>query len=103
MLPPLVMLCVMIAVSILMKRGIFILVSAAGMLMSVIFSVTTYVTDKKERKQNEALRIETYQKYLLETRKKLYELFERQRESLLFHNPSVKEISEMVRNYSSRL
>ena len=102
-LPPIIMLCAMIAVSIVMKRGLFVLVTAAGTLMTVIFSVTTFITDKNDKKRNEAERVDTYQKYLLEMRKKLFELADRQKESLLFHNPSVKEISEMVKDYSSRL
>lgn len=101
--PPLVMLCITVAVSVLMKRGLFVLISAAGMMMSIVFSLTTYFSDKKERKEKEVQREQTYETYLLQQRKKLFDLYSRQKESLLFHNPSVSEIASMIQGYSDRL
>lgn len=102
-IPPLCTMCIMAGVSILMKRGIFVVVSVAGTLMTTIFSVTTYINDKKEDKKNESERKANYQQYLLDLRKKLYEKINLQKEAILFHNPSTKEIEFMIRNYSSRL
>ncbi|MFZ2537350.1 MAG: type VII secretion protein EssC, partial [Oscillospiraceae bacterium] len=101
--PPMVMLCIIIAVSFLMKRGIFVIISVAGMMMSLIFSITTFFSDKKERKEKETERVQGYETYLLDQRKKLFCLYNKQKESLLFHNSSIMEIESMIHNYSSRL
>jgi S-DNA-T family DNA segregation ATPase FtsK/SpoIIIE len=50
--PPLVMLCVTVGISILMKRGLYVLMSAAGTVMTTIFTVVKYITDRKEWKEN---------------------------------------------------
>ncbi len=102
-LPPAVMICVMVAVSIIMGRGIYVLISAVGMVMSLVFSITTFFSDKKERKENEKNREETYNKYLLDTRKELYNAYCKQKESLIYHNPSVSEIISLTKECSSRL
>jgi len=82
-IPPLVMLCVIVVVSVFMKRGLFILMSIAGMMMSVIFSATTYFSDKKDRKEKEVLRVKKYKEYLLDRRKALFDLYNRQKDSLM--------------------
>lgn len=102
-LPPLLMMCITIAVSLLMKRGLFILISAAGTMMSLVFSVTTYFSDKKEQKEKEHDRIQSYNAYLLQQRKRLCELYNRQKESMEFHYPSVKRIETMIEGFSDRL
>lgn len=102
-LPPLLMLCVTIAVSLLMKRGLFVLISAAGMMMSVVFSTTTFFSDKKEQREKESIRVQSYNNYLLQQRKRLYELYNRQKESMEFHYPSIKKIESMIEEFSDRL
>lgn len=102
-LPPAVMICVMVAVSILMGRGIYVLISAVGMVMSLVFSITTFFSDRKERKENEKNRQEAYNNYLLNIRKELNEAYCRQKESLMYHNPSVSEIMSLADESSSRL
>ena len=93
----------MVAVSILMGRGIYVLISAVGMVMSLVFSITTFFSDRKERKENEKNRQEAYSNYLLNIRKELNEAYCRQKESLMYHNPSVSEIMSLADESSSRL
>lgn len=102
-LPPLVMLCITITVSIMMKRGLFVLVSAASMGMSLIFSITSWFGDKKDRKIKEKQRKERYERYLLRQRKHLHKLYEEQKSALTYHNPPLKEIERMTERYSSRI
>ena len=102
-LPPLLMVGVTVSMGILMGRGIFMLASAAMMSVSMVFSVTSFFSDKKNRKEKEAERISNYDIYLLAKRKKLHQLNEEQKSSLLYHNLSPQEIEKEVMSFSSRL
>ncbi|MDR2600044.1 MAG: type VII secretion protein EssC [Oscillospiraceae bacterium] len=101
--PPLMMMLVTVGGGMLMGRGVFVLIAAAGMLVSVVFSVTTFFSDKKTHREKERKRDESYETYLLSRRKRINELDTAQRESLLYHNLSPYEISREVQSYSSRL
>ena len=102
-LPPVMMSMVMVGGSLLMGRGLFVLISAAAMFVSVVFSTTMLISDRKERRKKEAEREDNYEQYLLERRKVIYELYEANRESLLYHNLSPKEIEQEILSYSSRI
>lgn len=102
-IPPVIMLCVTIAISILMKRGLFVVMSIITTVMSVIASVTKYVKDKKECREHDKKRKELYDSYLLFTRKKIYSAREKEIDALTYHNPSVKSIERMINGYSSRI
>jgi len=102
-LPPLTMALVTVGMGIMLGRGIFVLVSAAMMMVTVVFSFTRYLSDAKERKIKEKERVQYYDQYLLTRRKKIHDLYEAQRESLLYHNLSPQDIEKEVRAYSSRL
>jgi S-DNA-T family DNA segregation ATPase FtsK/SpoIIIE len=102
-LPPLMTSSIMVGGSMLIGRGLFVLISAAAMLVSVVFSATMFISDRKERRKKEAMRDDNYDKYLLDKRKEIYKAYEAQRESLLFHYLSPKEIEQEVLSYSSRI
>lgn len=102
-IPPLVMAMVTAGGGILMGRGIFVLISAAAMLVSMVFSATTFISESKTRREKEKERDDSYDRYLLEQRKRIYQLYETQRDSLLYHNLSPKEIERKILSYSSRL
>ena len=102
-LPPLVMVIVTVLVSILMKRGLFVLMALAGTGMSLIVSVTRYVTDKKETKEDSVLRRVTYDRYLLRKRKEIYEAYNREEEAYRYNYPSLRNIERMVTECSPRL
>jgi len=102
-LPPLLMMLVTAGGGMMMGRGLFVIISAAGMLLSVVVSLTTFLSDKKTRKEKEQERDEKYEEYLLKQRKRIHELNEKQKASLLYHNLSPVEIECEIHNYSSRL
>jgi len=102
-LPPLMMIMVTVSMGMMLGRGLFVMASAAMMSVTLVFSITNFFSDRKERKQKEKERIEGYERYLLEQRKKLYELNNTQKESLLYHNLSPREIEREILSYSSRL
>ena len=102
-LPPLLMMIVTVGAGVMMGRGLMMMVSAVGMFLSLVFSITTFFGDKKEQRQKKKEREENYERYLLAQRKRLYELHEAQRTSLLYHNLSPTEIEQEILFYSSRL
>ena len=102
-IPPVVMLCVTICISILMKRGLFVIVSIVSTVMSLIMSVTKLIKDRKECKEQENKRQQMYQDYLLSIRKKLYHARQDEAEAVNYNNPSVRKIEQMVRFYNSRI
>ena len=102
-IPPLAMLLIMVGGSILMGRGIFVLISGAGMLVTLVFTVTSFFGDRKEQRNKEREQDEQYENYLLQKRKQINSLYETQREALLYHNLSPQEISQEILSYSSRV
>jgi len=102
-LPPLAMVAVTVSMGILMGRGMFVLMSAAAMTMSLIFAVTNFFGDRKTRKQKEKKRIENYENYLVTERKKLHTLHNDFEQSLKYHNLSPRDIEREIMSYSSRL
>lgn len=101
--PPLVTLCITIGIGIFMGRGIMMLMGAATTAMTLVFSVSTFISDRKERKKTEENRIKSYNNYMLSKRRQLNKLYSEQKESMLYHNPSVKDIERMIKNHSSRI
>lgn len=101
--PPLVMTIITIAISIISPRGIYIIMSIAGTSMSAVFSITTYISDKKEINIKNKLRKKVYDIYLLELRKRLDRLRKIQIEAIRYHNPTLMEIDKMTEFYSSRI
>ena len=103
LVPPIVMTLLTVIISIVQPRGIYIILSIAGTTMSSVFSLTSYISDKKEIIRKNALREKVYSQYLLDMRKKLNELRESQIKAIQYNNPSLKEIEKMVTKYSSRI
>jgi len=102
-LPPLGMIIVTISMGVMLGRGLFVVASAAMMSVTLVFSITRFVGDRKDKKQKEKDRIKNYDLYLLTQRKKIHEFHEAQRDSLLYHNLSPQEIEREILSYSSRL
>lgn len=101
--PPIVMMIITVAISFIARRGIYVIMSIAGTSMSAIFSLTSYISDKKESIRKNKLRKEVYERYLLDLRKELDELRKSQIEALRYQNPTLKEIDNMTKYYSSRI
>lgn len=102
-LPPMMTSAVMVGGSLMIGRGLFILIGAAAMLVSVVFSATIFITDRKVKLRKEKERDEKYDMYLLEKRKEIHNLYQTQRESLLYHNLSPKEIEKEIMLCSDRV
>lgn len=102
-LPSLAMMCVTVGISILMKRGMFILMSVAGTGITMIASIVKFVTDKKEVKEETKQRKEAYENYLLRKRKEIYQAYKKEEEAYRYNYPEASEIENMIRNHSERI
>lgn len=102
-LPPLVMIIAMVAVSVIMGRGIYMYVMVLSSVVTTCFSITTYFSDKKENKLKEEQRVAKYDNYLLGKRKELDRLYNLQKEALLYQNLTASDISKELHDNSNRL
>ena len=102
-IPPLATAAMTIGMGILMGRGIFMLMSAGMMMVTLANSVFTFFSDKKERRIKGKEREEDYNSYLLAKRKELQSLKELQTKSLEYHNLSPAEIEKEMLANSSRV
>lgn len=100
---PFIMLCVTIGISILMKRGLFVVVSIISTVMSIIMSITKFVKDKKECREHEKKRQELYDEYLLSVRQKICHALGAEKAAVSYNNPTVREIEKLIHEYSSRI
>lgn len=102
-LPPFIMLIITIAISILMKRGLYILISVTATVMGMITSITKFFSDRKERKEKNQKLKENYEKYLLKKRKELSSLQKQEMDAYQYNFASLEQIERMVSSYSSRI
>lgn len=89
--------------SFILGRGIMVLMAFASTLVSIVVSVTNYIQNRKETNRKEKERRDAYEKYLLEQQQILAQSTNKFIDSKRYHNPSVREIENMVSNYSSRI
>lgn len=102
-LPPVLMLCITVVIAIVMKRGIFVIMSVASTLMTLVFSITRYVNDKKDCREKTAVRNELYKDYLLKKRKELNGLYQEEEAAYRYNFPCIRDIEKMIENYNSRI
>lgn len=103
LLPPLGMLLVTVAVSILLRRGLFVLMSIAGTGMTVIIAILRFVTGRRDLNDDKVSRTETYEKYLLRKRKEIFALYTAEKEADDYNYPDLKHIERMINKYDSRI
>lgn len=102
-LPPICMVLITVIVSLLLKRGAFVLMSVAATGMSTIFSIVKFMQDKKEDKINAQKKKDVYDGYLLEKQKEIYKQWKAEQETYAYNYPSIQMIEQMIGEYSSRI
>lgn len=100
---PIVMLCITIVIAIVMNRGIFVLMSVASTLMTLFFSITGYINDRKDCREKNKERQDIYTDYLLRKRKELYALYQEEEKTYHYNCPDIADIEKMIGSYSSRI
>ncbi|MFV0551405.1 MAG: hypothetical protein ACK5L6_05725 [Anaerorhabdus sp.] len=98
-IPSLIMLTITVATSLIMKRGIFVLVTALSTLVTMVMSVVTYFDDRKLSNEKEEERQTVYEKYLLRLRKQLFAAYSQQEESLNYHYPNNEDCCTSFKSY----
>lgn len=101
--PPTVMALGTVAMSLMMGRGMYMLIGLAGTTVSLVFSVTAFFSEKKEIKEKKIKREEVYNQYLLGIRKKLDTYKQSEIEALHYNHPTMNEIANMIHEYNPRI
>lgn len=101
--PPLVMIAALGLVSIFQPRGIYIIVMLSMTVVTVIFSITTYIKNSKQYRIDIKEREESYKEYLQNKTKELYEVSEEQRHALNYHYPNIQAIRQMAMKVDARI
>ncbi|EPI2200924.1 type VII secretion protein EssC [Enterococcus hirae] len=102
--PPLGMVALSGATSILSGGNPIMMLSMGGAsLLTAGFSVSSYLTNKREIKQKNAIRNEHYEQYLVKKNAELKQLQQKQREALEYMNPSMNELALMTKEYHARI
>ncbi|WP_202976164.1 type VII secretion protein EssC [Carnobacterium divergens] len=102
-LPPLVMLSMTILMAIIQPRGLYVLVSAGTTVMTVIFSISSYIKSRKKYKVDMKDRVRIYEEYLTSKSKELHQVNQEQRTGKLYHYPDVETLSKMITQYNHRI
>jgi len=101
--PPLVMIAALVLISIFQPRGIYIIAMLAVTIVTIIFSITSYVKSVKQYKIDTKERDKSYRAYLLKKTEELHHTREEQRHALLYHYPDAQQILEKARKVDARI
>jgi DNA segregation ATPase FtsK/SpoIIIE, S-DNA-T family len=103
-IPPIGMLSVGILTTVMSGRNP-LMMAATGLasLMTMVFTVTQYQTEKKERLEREKHRESDYQEYLLKTTSKLGLAYRQEKKVLDYQQPSPQILLEKITQFDSRL
>ncbi|WLV24297.1 type VII secretion protein EssC [Aciduricibacillus chroicocephali] len=101
--PPLVMIAALVIISIFQPRGIYIIAMLSVTIVTIIFSVTSYIKSVKQYRIDTKEREESYKAYLLDKAAELHHAREEQRHALLFHYPDASKIRHMAKSVDARI
>jgi len=102
--PPLGMIAVTGLTSVLSGRNPLMMLGMGFMsVITAAFTVSQYISEKKERKIENKKRKEDYEQYLIKTVAKISDKYDEETEVLNFRNPSPEKLSEMIETYNSRI
>ncbi|WP_407097484.1 type VII secretion protein EssC [Desemzia sp. FAM 23991] len=101
--PPLVMVTLLIMISIFQPRGLYIIITLVMSLLTAVFSIQRYFTQKREYRKALEERTNTYQSYLKAKAKDLYHDKKEQENGQHYHYPSISEIEELTVSMNHRI
>lgn len=102
-LPPLVMVTLLIVISIFQPRGLYIVITLAMSLLTAVFSIQRYFTQKREYRKALEERAAAYQSYLKTKAKNLYHDKKEQENGQHYHYPSISEIEQLALGLNHRI
>lgn len=104
LLPPLGMVAVGVATTMLSGRNPLLMVGMALLsMLTAAFTVSQFVGDRRERRKRDAARREEYERYLLNMVASLSRNSSREREVLDYASPSPAALVELVDRYDPRI
>lgn len=101
--PPLIMTGITVGIGIFMKMGAFMVLSGLTTVMTLIFTVTRYFSERKDCKRKNAKREERYEEYLLRMRKELHRAKNEEIEAWNYNYPNIRHIEKLIHEYSPRI
>lgn len=102
-IPPIATVLMTVLIGLFLKRGAFIMISAGTCLVTTVFSIKRFVDMSKENKIYNMNRTQKYRDYLVELQRTIADDRNKEKEALNYRNPSVKDVSDMLNSYSSRM
>lgn len=103
MIPPLVMLAVTIFMSVYLKRGLYVIASICTTIVTIIFSVQKFFSQRKEIRQKNETRERVYMEYLVKERAWIRALRKKEKDAIEYQTPDAEQIEAMMLHYDSRL
>ena len=100
---PLIMLAITVGIGVLLKRGLYMMMGVASTVATSVFSVYRYISEKKECRIKNEKREKVYTDYLLDTRKELFNLRNKESDCYSYNSPKLSDIEKMINGYSSRI
>lgn len=88
---------------IMLKRGPYVYMSVGMTVITLCFSIQSFITQKKKVREENKKREEVYQAYLLKIRRRIREARKKEREAMDYQNPKPPALADMVLHDSSRL
>ncbi|MCF1283443.1 type VII secretion protein EssC [Streptococcus sinensis] len=101
--PPLLMIGVVILITLIQPRGIYILATMAMSAASIVFSVRGFIKNRKKYKADKKERVDLYHLYLKDKAMELTKLEREQKEGMHYHFPTVLELTDLVESYNHRI
>lgn len=101
--PPLCMVGVTILMSIFMKRGLYVIASVCMTVVTLIFSIQRFFSERKEIKRKNEVRERVYLDYLVRLRAHIRRQRKKEQEVTVYRFPSIESLEHMVLEYDSRL
>ncbi|AXQ79543.1 type VII secretion protein EssC [Streptococcus chenjunshii] len=102
-LPPLIMVSLLIVISIIQPRGIYIIITMAMSTVTVIFAISNYFKKRRQYKRDKKDRVAHYQRYLSDKAMELEALARDQRQGQFYHYPDTVQLDEMAAQYHHRI
>ena len=101
--PSLVMIAATVLISFMRPNAIYMIAMLAMTVTTVVFSITSYLSNLKKYRIDLKERDLSYRDYLKKKTTELYKASEEQRHALYYHYPNVEQIREMAKNVHSRI
>lgn len=101
--PSVCMLGFTVAMGVFLKRGPYVYMTAGMTVITTLFSVQRFFSQKRQVVKDNQERTSFYEKYLLSIRKKIREARKKEREALDYQYPELLKLSKMADSYHSRI